>query len=308
MSDAEQNLKVLVVDDSSVYRKLIADTLYYQPYTVYLAQSGREALDLFAKHSPSVVITDWLMPDLTGLELCQQIRANAQNGYTYIILLTSMTEKDSVVQGLEAGADDYLTKPCDPGELQARIAVGRRIVELYSQVESKNRELDENTRIDSLTGLPNYRAVKEIAAWQLKSATRHRFPVWAILADLDSFETINSAFGREAGDAVLKAFAQIMSENSQPSDLCGRIGDDEFICVLTHAPEPQIAAIIERFRRAFEERTFTFEGNTIALTASFGAARFEGTETVDIADLIRDADKALYAAKEAGGNLIRIAA
>jgi two-component system, cell cycle response regulator len=306
MSDSEQNLQVLVVDDSAVYRKLVSDILYYQPYTVHVAKSGREALDLFAEQSPSIVITDWMMPDLSGLDLCSKIRHTTQGTYTYIILFTSMSEKDSVVKGLAGGADDYLTKPCDPDELQARIGVGRRIVELYRQIEAKNHQLEESTRTDLLTGLPNHLAVKEWGSWQLKAAARHGFPTWVVLADIDSFETINSAFGREAGDAVLQQFAQVLRDNSQSSDICGRVADDEFICMLTHVPEPHVAMTVERYRRCFEEHKFTFDGQTVMLTASFGAVLYKPAEIQDFATLVRKADKALYSAKQAGGNQIRM--
>lgn len=135
-----EDMHVLVVDDSAVYRKLIADTLFYQPYTVHLAQTGREALELFAQISPPIVITDWMLPDLSGLDICQRIRSDSGKGYTYIVLLTTMTEKEHIVKGLEAGADDYLTKPFDAEELKARLGVARRIVARYRELESKARE------------------------------------------------------------------------------------------------------------------------------------------------------------------------
>lgn len=304
MSDSEQNMQVLVVDDSAVYRKLVSDILYYQPYTVHVAKSGREALDLFAEQSPSIVITDWMMPDLSGLDLCGQIRHSTHGAYTYIILFTSISEKDSVVKGLASGADDYLTKPCDPDELQARIGVGRRIVELYRQIEAKNQLIEESTRTDLLTGLPNHLAVKDWGSWQLKSAARHGFPMWVVLADIDSFETVNNAFGREAGDTVIREFGQILRDNSQCCDICGRVADDEFICLLTHVPEPHVAMTVEGYRRCFEERKFTFDGQTVMLTASFGAVQYKPAESQDFAALIRKADRALYSAKQSGGNQV----
>jgi DNA-binding response OmpR family regulator len=135
-----EDMHVLVVDDSSVYRKLIADTLFYQPYMVHLAQTGNEALELFAELSPPIVITDWMLPDLSGLDICQRIRSDGTKPYTYIVLLTTMTEKEHVVKGLEAGADDYLTKPFDADELKARLGVARRIVGRYRELEAKARE------------------------------------------------------------------------------------------------------------------------------------------------------------------------
>ena len=304
MSELEKDLQVLVVDDSSVYRKLITDTLFYQPYSLLIAKSANEALELFAKHAPPIVLTDWMMPDLTGLELCQRIRSDSQSSYTYVILLTSMTEKDSVVKGLEAGADDYLTKPFDPGELQARLAVGSRIIRLHRQIEAKNQQLEETSRIDPLTGIPNHRAVQEWATWQLKGAAQNGFPVWVVLADVDGFQKLNDEHGREAGDAVLKDFAQIMRDNSRSSDICGRVSDDEFVFILTHVSKEEIGATLERYRQAFEQHKFAFEGRSVTATASFGAVGFAGMEAPEFATLVRHADKALFTAKQAGGNQI----
>ena len=307
MSSCGQPLQVLVVDDSAVGRKLVEHALSDESYSLLFAKSGREALDIFAQHSPSIVITDWMMPDLSGLELCERIRKDGQNGYTYIILLTSMTDKDSVVKGLAAGADDYLTKPFDAGELLARIGVGRRNIELHRQIEAKNRELEETARTDSLTGLPNRRAIEEWATRQLKGAARHGFPVWVVIADLDFFKKINDTYGHEAGDMVLKTFGQIMRDNSRSSDICGRLGGEEFVYILTHVPKKNIAATIERFRTYFEEHQFTFGAESVRVTASFGVAGFEGKEAPDFASLLREADKALYAAKRAGRNRVELA-
>src|SRR6202140_701626 len=154
---AAQDLQVLVVDDSPVYRKLVEHALEGSPYSRMFAKSGREAMELFARYLPAIVITDWMMPDLSGLELCQRLRADVHRGYTYVILLTSIAEKDNVVKGLAAGADDYLTKPFDPGELLARIGVGRRIINLNRQIDAKSKLLEEEARTDKLTGLPNRR-------------------------------------------------------------------------------------------------------------------------------------------------------
>lgn len=307
MSDPRQSLQVLAVDDSAIYRRLVEHALASEAYTLLLAKSGREALDLYAKHSPSIVITDWMMPDFSGLELCERIRGDRQRGYTYIILLTSMTEKGSIVKGLAAGADDYLTKPFDPGELLARIGVGRRIIALHQQIEAKNRELEETARTDPLTGLPNRRAIEEWATKQIKGAARHGFPVWVVIADLDFFKKINDTYGHEAGDTVLRTFGQVMKDNSRSSDVCGRLGGEEFAYILTHVTREDIAATIERLRGYFEEQEFTFGGEKVKVTASFGVAGFEGQEELDFASLAREADKALYAAKRAGRNQVCIA-
>src|SRR5580700_12306304 len=226
-SSRGKNLQVLVVDDSPVYHKLVSDALFYQPYSLLHATSGSEALELFAKYSPPIVITDWMMPDLNGPELCKRIRASSKNLYTYLILLTSMSESDSLLKGLEAGADEFLTKPFDPAELQARMSVGRRIVQLHRQVDAKDRQIEESSRIDRVTGLPNHRAIQEWAAWQLKAAAQNGFSAWIVLGDVDSFGKINEQYGREAGDTVLREFSRIVKDSSLPADIVGRVGDDE---------------------------------------------------------------------------------
>jgi two-component system cell cycle response regulator len=298
----EQSLEVLVVDDSPVYHKLVSDALSYQPYSILRAESGQQALDLLAKHSPPIVITDWMMPDLCGPDLCKRIRTDFGDRYTYIIMLTSMSDNESLLKGLEAGADEFLTKPFDPAELQARMGVGRRIVQLHRQVDAKDRQLEETSRIDPVTRLPNHRAIQEWATWQLMAAAQNGFSVWVVLADVDSFGQINERYGREAGDAVLKDFSRIVKDSSLPSDIVGRMGDDELICLMTHVSKPYVAAAIERYRTRFAEHEFRFGGKIVTATASFGAIGFEGEEAPPFARLVLDAETALKAAKKAGGN------
>jgi two-component system cell cycle response regulator len=307
MTDAvSPDLQVLVVDDSPVYRKLVEHALEGGPYSLLFAKSGREALELYARYLPGIVITDWMMPDLSGLDLCQRLRADVHRGYTYIILLTSIAEKDNVVKGLAAGADDYLTKPFDPAELMGRIGVGRRIIDLHRQIDAKNKLLEEMAHSDPLTGLPNRRAIEEWAGRQLRGAARHGFPYWVVLADLDSFKSINDTYGHEGGDALLQKFAEILKTVIRASDICGRLGGDEFLLVITHVEADSINKTVERFREKLAEQQFQIGDEKVTITASFGIAGFHGKEIVDFNTLVRRADKALYAAKRAGRNLVKI--
>src|ERR1700675_571143 len=303
---AAQDLQVLVVDDSPVYRKLVEHALDGSPYSLLFAKSGREALELFARYLPAIVISDWMMPDLSGLDLCQRLRADVHRGYTYIILLTSIAEKDNVVKGLAAGADDYLTKPFDPGELLARIGVGRRIIDLHRQIDAKNKLLEEMAHSDSLTGLPNRRAIEEWAARQLRAAARHGFAYWVVLADLDSFKVINDTYGHNGGDAILQKFADILKTIVRASDICGRLGGDEFVMVITHVEADAIFKTVERFREQLAGQQFELGFERVSITASFGIAGLNGKENIDFTTLLRRADKALYEAKRAGRNVIRI--
>jgi two-component system chemotaxis response regulator CheY len=306
MTDAIPKLQVLVVDDSPVYRKLIEHALEDGGYTPLFAQNGREALDLYAQHAPAIVITDWMMPDFSGPELCERIRSHAQRAYTYIIVLTSISEKDNVVKGLAAGADDYLTKPFDPGELLARIGVGRRTIGLHREIEAKNKLLDEMAHTDPLTGLPNRRAIEDWAARQLRGAARHGYAIWVANADLDNFKSINDSYGHDAGDQVLQKFGEVLRESTRASDISGRMGGDEFLLVMTHLDEKSARLTVERLRKQFAALQFSFGGDVVSVTASFGIAGFQGKEPPEFAKLVRQADKALYAGKRAGRNRVTV--
>ena len=306
MNKSGNGIQILVVDDSPVSRKVLEHALSDEPYTLLFAKSGEEALRFFQEHRPAVVITDWMLPDSSGPELCQRIRSDAQHSYTYIILLTSMTEKDSVVKGLAAGADDYLTKPFDSSELLARIGVGGRIIALHREIEEKNRLLEEAARTDHLTGLANRRAIEEWANRQLRGAARHGYPFWVVIADLDSFKSVNDNYGHDAGDAVLQKFAEILRQNTRASDLSGRLGGDEFLLILTHVGRENIELTLDRLRQQFGSQIFTFNGQKVKVTASFGITGFEGKVAPEIGALVRQADKALYTAKRGGGNQVKV--
>ncbi len=306
MPETVPQLPVLVVDDSPFSRKLVERALLGDSFSLLLAENGNKALQLFKEHRPKIVITDWMLPDYSGPELCERIRAESPDSYTYIILLTSMTEKEDIVKGLSSGADDYLTKPFDRGELLARIGVGRRIIGLHREIDAKNKLLEEMAHTDSLTGLPNRRAIEEWANRQLRGAARHGYSLWVVHADLDSFKIINDGYGHEAGDEVLKGFATILKENTRASDISGRMGGDEFLVVLTHVQEDQIRLTVERLRARFASKKFTFGGEGILVTASFGACGFQGKQPPEFSKLVQQADRALYCAKRAGRNQIKI--
>ena len=293
-------LRVLAVDDSPFSRKLVEHALRGQPYEVAYAKDGREALASIAEFRPNIVITDWMLPDSSGPELCRKIRGECKAGYTYVILLTSNVETERIVEGLAAGADDYLTKPFHVKELVARVGVGRRIIEMHREIEEKNKLLETAARTDFLTGLPNRRAVEEYAAKQLGGAIRHGFPLWVMLADVNKFKLVNDQYGHLAGDEVLKRFAAILKKNTRSSDICGRLGGDEFVLVVTHVPLAHVTNLAERLGATFTIEEFTFEGQNVQITASFGVGGFDLPERPEFRDLLSRADSALYEAKTDG--------
>lgn len=306
MTEPLPNLQVLVVDDSPFSRKLVEHAIEGDSYSLLLAENGNEAVRLFKEHRPAVVITDWMLPDSSGPELCERIRAESTDSYTYIILLTSMTEKEDIVKGLSSGADDYLTKPFDRGELLARIGVGRRTIELHREIDAKNKLLEEMAHTDPLTGLPNRRMIEEWAARQLRGAARHGFAVWVAHADLDNFKSINDNYGHDAGDQVLQKFGEVLRESTRASDISGRMGGDEFLLVMTHLDEKSTRLTVERLRGQFAALKFSFGGDTVSVTASFGIAGFQGKEPPEFSKLVRQADKALYTGKRAGRNQVTV--
>ena len=289
-----RDLQVLVVDDSPVYRKLVEHALEGNPYSLMFAKSGREALDLVARNLPAIVITDWMMPDLSGLELCQRLRADVHRGYTYIILLTSIAEKDNVVKGLAAGADDYLTKPFDPGELLARIGVGRRIIDLHRQIDAKNKLLEEMAHSDPLTGLPNRRAIEDWAARQLRGAARHGFPYWVVLTDLDSFKSINDTHGHHVGDEAIRVLAQELQRAVRATDTCGRLGGDEFGVAMPEADERHASDVASRVRQSLDELN---RAGKSPVPVQFSTGITSWRSGMDWQAMYQVADKALYVVK-----------
>jgi two-component system cell cycle response regulator len=302
----EEPIRVLVADDSAISRKLVEHALSEKRYSLVFAKTGREAVDLFAEHQPALVIVDWVMPDLSGIEICKHIRSKKQTNYTYIILLTGMSDTEKMGEGLAAGADDYLTKPFQPKELIARVGVCLRIMNLQRQIEIKNALLKELPITDPLTNLPNRRGIEEWAVRQLSGAARYKFSFWVAMADLDHLKAINDAYGQDAGDTVLKAFSQILKTKSRRNDICGRIGGEEFLFVITHATEEDALRVIECIRAEFEATIFNFNGNRQTVTASFGLTGFAGTPAPDFNQLMAQADLALHSAKHLGRNRVEV--
>jgi two-component system cell cycle response regulator len=304
MSLGEVALTVLVADDSSVFRKHVEHSLSGKNYKLVFATNGRETIELFERHDPHIVILDWTMPDTTGGEICRHIRRIKKSAYTYIVIVTANQTAELRVEGLACGADDYITKPFDGEELLARLGVGSRIAQLHQELAEKNRLLEELALTDSLTGLPNRRAVEEWAGHQLSAAARHRFSFWVAYADLDNFKSVNDRFGHHAGDTVLKQFAEQLKQCSRRSDICARIGGEEFLFVLTHNTFEDARRVIERLRLQFSETWFEFQGKHVSVTVSFGVAQFRKEDGQNFDALVQRADAALFEAKRQGRNRV----
>ena len=304
MSASLQNpIRILIAEDSPLCQKLVETALTNQPYEIHFAANGQEALRMFEAERPDILIADWMIPPPSGVELCREVRKRA-GGYTYVILMTSKSETENLIEGLEAGADDYVTKPFDAGELLARIRVGSRVIAMSREIETRNAALEEAIRTDYLTGLPNRKAVEEFASKQLEAARRHGFPLWIVVADLDKFKLVNDTYGHVAGDQAIQSFAELLRANTRTSDISGRLGGDEFLLVISHGEKKAILQTIDRLRADFASERFDFAGHEIQITASFGIAGFQAASDKTVADLLIRADKALYSAKSAGRNQV----
>jgi len=298
-------VKIVVADDSALYRRLIRDTLKDKGHEVRVATNGHEAVELVSECRPAVLITDWEMPDINGIELSKIVREDTQS-FVYIILLTGNSDKEQVVEGLQSGADDYLTKPFHPGELVARVAVGLRMAELTREIQEKNRLLEELSLTDPLTGLPNRRAFEQWATRELSSALRHQFCFWLVMADLDKFKSINDTYGHAAGDDVLRRFSAVLRQNTRASNICARLGGEEFVLVLSHIDKPGVGMALERLRHMLAQEYFGF-APSLSVTASFGVAGLTDAGSTELAGLLSQADAALYLAKQQGRNRFEFA-
>ena len=300
-------MRILIADDSIVSRHLLDATLRRWGYEVVIACDGTEAWRLLqADDAPKIAILDWMMPGLTGPEVCRKVRANAKEKdiYTYILLLTSKSQREDLIEGMESGADDYLTKPFDQHELQVRLRPGMRILELQHELITAREELRDQATKDFLTRIWNRSSILDILGRELQRGVREKRPVGLVLADLDYFKSVNDTYGHFAGDAVLREFVRRMSGSMRPYDTIGRYGGEEFLIVLPGCDADATEKQSERMREALANEPMWFNEESQLITCSFGAtAWMPGGDPAEEA-LIRMADDALYAAKRQGRNRV----
>ncbi len=299
-------MKVLIADDDLLLRQMLQGQLAAAGHEFIFASNGIEAWELLRRESIRMAIVDWMMPGMDGPELIRRIRDAGWPGYTYIILLTARSGADDVVEGLNLGADDYMTKPFHQEELLARMGVGARILQLERRLsESLAREESLATR-DSLTGLPNRRALSDLARVELSRASRARTSVGLILMDLDHFKQINDRFGHAAGDNALRQVAEVLRMNKRDYDCTGRWGGEEFLTILPGTSLTQAAMVAERIRTSIQAVRLDLGGpDAVGLHASLGVACAPPlSPPLELDTLLRQADAALYRAKREGRNRV----
>ena len=300
-------MKILIADDSIVSRHLLDATLRRWGYEVVVACDGNEAWQILqSENAPKIAILDWMMPGLTGPEVCRRVRATAKDKdiYTYILLLSSKSQREDLIEGMESGADDYLTKPFDQHELQVRLRPGVRILELQHELISAREELRDQATKDFLTRIWNRSSILDILSRELQRGIRENRPVGLVLADLDKFKSVNDTYGHFAGDAVLREFVRRMSGSIRPYDAIGRYGGEEFLIVLPGCDVSATEKQAERMREALANDPMWFNEEAQLVTCSFGATSWVPGIAATEEALIRVADDALYAAKRQGRNRV----
>ena len=298
-------MRILVVDDDPLLRQLLRAHLTRVGHEVLTMADGRSAWKLLQREPIRLVITDWMMPGLDGLELTRRIRLADFPGYVYVILLTARDDKADIVSGLKAGADDYLTKPFDPGELCARVAIGERILDLETRLREARDQLQELATHDSLTGLLNRRAIYDHAEEELARARREARPMSLVLLDVDHFKAVNDQHGHLVGDQALRLIADTIVQNIRSYDKAGRWGGEEFLLVLPRTTLSEAVAVAERVRAGVAASQLPLsDGGCLQLRASLGVANTSPEIPWDLDTLLRQADQALYCAKRKGRNRV----
>ncbi len=299
-------MRVLIAEDDFTSRNILTAILKKWGHDPVVTKDGIEAWDLLQRpDAPKLVLLDWNMPGMDGLEVCRRLRENDTSNPPYVILLTGRGEKGDIVQGLEAGANDYVAKPYDNEELQARIGVGRRMLELQAGLVEARDALEHLAMHDVLTGVLNRRAILERLKAELSRAKRENSVLSVGMCDLDHFKKINDTYGNQAGDDVLVAFTQCVEANLRDYDCVGRYGGEEFIVIAFGSSEQSDTILYERLRAQVAAAEIRTKVGIISSTVSIGVARTTGQSSVDT--LLAAADAALYQAKAGGRNRVAYA-
>jgi len=294
-------VKTLVVEDDLFAGTILKDALERLDYDVTVAANGLEALELCASQHFPIIITDWVMPEMDGIELCRALRAKPSEQYVFILLLTSLDKKDQLITGLDAGADEYLVKPFHEVELAARLKAARRILDLESSLKNLAQH-------DQLTGAYNRGYLDKYLAKEIQRSWRYQHPLSIVMCDIDHFKLVNDTHGHQAGDQVLKDFvSQISRSIRNENDWVARYGGEEFVLVLPETPPAGCVIVAERIRKLIESTSVSVLTGSISVTVSFGALTIENTslmEEMSMAVILAKADECLYRAKETGRNRV----
>ena len=299
---------ILIAEDDPISRSLLELYLTQDGYSYVSAKNGREALELYNTQPFSIVITDWLMPEMDGTTLCRAIRSQAGDSYTFIILLTAQNSPEALVEGLDAGADDYIVKPIKPAELRVRLKGCRRILDLENSLKQSLDEIRELSIHDPLTGAFNRGYLDQQLEHEIQRADRYQHPLSLILCDLDHFKLINDTYGHQTGDEVLKRCVQSITQSIRHRiDWVARYGGEEFLIALPETDAAGCSIVAERMRERIAFGPVGAEGQIPKISASFGTVTIvpdlQAVQT-SAGNLIQRADICLYQAKQSGRNCV----
>jgi two-component system, cell cycle response regulator len=308
-SGQEKPYQVLVVEDSAFMRRILAGHLLDIGYQTVAVENGRQALEKLASGYYPIVITDLVMPEMDGMELCRSVRERSSGGYVYILMLTSQDSKEDMIRGLEAGADEYLVKPVNKAELMVRLKTADRILTLEGSLRKSYEEIKALSVKDPLTKVYNRGYLDERLVHEVKRAFRFERPLSLIMFDIDHFKLINDTFGHTVGDLVLVGCADLMNQSIRLEiDWLARYGGEEFVIVLPETLLPGAVVAAERLRGKLASLVMQANGTEIRVTASFGVACFmPASQKEDLsmaASLMAGADRGLYRAKNEGRNRV----
>lgn len=301
-------MRVLVADDDIGARLVAQAVVEGLGHECMVASDGHSAWRLFGTYQPEILVTDWQMPGLDGLQLCRAIREAERDSYTYIVLVTSLARRADILAGMRAGADDYLVKPLDQLGLEACFLAARRVTSLHAELGLHRVALVDQARTDSLTGLYNRRKMSEHLKVLASLSQRYGRDYALAMCDVDAFKAYNDAYGHQAGDAALRAVAASLTEHAREGDGIYRYGGEEFLIILPEQDAATAATAVERLRAAVQRQGITHPaGPAGVVTISAGISASVQDNRVDQAELLKQADAALYWAKSHGRNRVHIA-
>ncbi len=299
-------MKILVAEDNFTSRSILLAILKKWGYDPVATEDGKAAWEVLQRpDAPELVLLDWDMPGMNGLEVCRRLREIDASHPTHIILLTGRGEKSDIVQGLESGANDYIAKPFDSEELLARIRVGQRMLELQSSLREARDALAHQATHDPLTGILNRRAILARLRAELSRAKRESGTLSVGMCDIDHFKRINDLHGHQVGDEVLIVFTQCLQTQLREYDWIGRYGGEEFLVIASGSQDWTEDGLYERLRARVEEIEIKAKSGPVSITVSIGVARGTGQCTEDA--LLAASDEALYQAKNEGRNRVAYA-
>lgn len=307
-------MRILIVEDDPINRTLLTKLVELLGHTVLTAEDGKKAWALFETEKPDVILSDWMMPEMDGLDFCRRVRESSDGKYTYFVLVTALTDRSHAATGIEAGADDYLPKPVDREQLRMRLIVAERVTSLYAKLQDQQRSLTElnqrlldEGRTDSLTRLGNRLRLREDIERLPGSVARYGYVYAVMLCDVDHFKKYNDTAGHIAGDEVLRQIGEALANGRRSGDAAYRYGGEEFLLLLPGQTLLSGAIAAERHRRAIEALRIPHpgieEGGHISISVGVAALTRDAKKTAE--QLLNEADQALYQAKREGRDRVR---